>query len=227
LQPPTERGTHLALVWETGTPADPVQRWVIYEAVPQQYLADGTIEALKEFAPCRCPKNPDLMGTCRRCGRVQSPGRHRILDYYLRTGCLLKPFWVVQGSGGGHAYRYTAQERSWARFLGRPEAPPAPGDLPYAPVDQRVIRQLRARDRAHRAEATLALAADQAERDAEVDLRKAMLASFAGEMRDAVHDTWTGIADAIPVRHGDSRWDTVDDDAVDERYVSTGELTLT
>ena len=227
LAPPTERGTHLTLVWESGTPAEPVQRWVVYEAIPQQFITDGTIEALRMHPPCRCPRNHHAIGICPRCGRVQSPGRQRILDYYCATGCLLRPAWVVQGSEGGHAYRYTAEESQWARWLGRPEAPPAPGDLPYAPVDQRVIGRLRARDRARLAHASLA-AASTAERVAhEQDLRKAMLASFAGEMRDAVTDTWAGIADAIPTRSGPSRWDTLDDDAVDERYVATGELTLT
>jgi hypothetical protein len=52
------------------------------------------------------------------------------------------PFWCVQGEHGGHKLQYTTLEKKMLRHAGLPSEAPAPGDLPYAPIDERTFAQL-------------------------------------------------------------------------------------
>lgn len=58
-------------------------------------------------------------------------------------------FWIIQGTKGGHkAGHLTAEEEQILKTQGvaRPRLP-GPGELPYAPFDERVVRMVVARDR--------------------------------------------------------------------------------
>jgi hypothetical protein len=68
-------------------------------------------------------------------------------EYYRETGCLLWPLWVVQGSGGGHQYRFSHLETEILKELGHDPALLIPGDLPYADPDARTWARIEALDR--------------------------------------------------------------------------------
>ena len=187
LAPKVERAGHLALFWESGTPAEPVQRFVIYEAIPLAYVPDWKRQAFFAQPPCRCAVEPVAMQQCSRCKGVQSPGRQRILDYLLKTECLALPFWIVQGSSGGHKHRFSQVEKNWQVLMGQPEEAPAPGSLPYAPFDRRVVEQLRRYDRARLAYASLATALEGETEAAELAFRAA-LADYVDRSVEAAFD---------------------------------------
>ena len=130
------------LFWESGTPLEPAQRWVLYEATPLGLVPPWKRELFLETPVCRCPTDPQVHGTCVRCGGVQSPGRARILSYLVQTECLALPFWVIQGDQGGHRSQYSDLEKSWQRLGHQPDEPPPTGSLSYAPFDRRVVRRL-------------------------------------------------------------------------------------
>jgi hypothetical protein len=57
-------------------------------------------------------------------------------------------YWIIQGDAGGHKWRLTQQEKQILRLNGcRTLDTPAPGDLPYAPFDNRVLAQIATRDK--------------------------------------------------------------------------------
>jgi hypothetical protein len=226
LAPPSPQVSHLTLFWCSGTPLAPIQRWLVYQAVPVRYLTEGRLAAFLAYAPCRCATRPLALSgwdrPCPRCGHRPSPERQQVLDYYLRTGCLAAPFWVVQGHAGGHKWKYSAEEAAWARWAGLPDEPPTAGDLAYAECDQRVIRKLRAHDLAQRAQAQLANASTVERRGAEQGLRKAMLAAYATEAEDTVRDGWSALSGVTHVTHDQPKQLAHDDDWVDEQFVETG-----
>lgn len=202
LAPPGDRVAHLTLFWESGTPAFPIQRWVIYECLPAAFVPDHYMRAFLGDPPCTCPVYRLMPGAeviqCLRCQRAQSPGRTRLHDYWRRTRTIGMPLWVIQGSSGGHPYRFTQIEEQFAKLNGMEPDPPDPGDLPYAPFDRRVTSRLRARDRAQKAYTSLHRARDAGREEAEIVFRKAMVA-FMDDAVDAA-------VDAIPRQH---RWNDV------------------
>ena len=52
-------------------------------------------------------------------------------DYYQITGNLLRRYWVVQGTRGGHRIEYSQVESRISAIHGGPAQPPYAGDLPY------------------------------------------------------------------------------------------------
>ncbi len=61
---------------------------------------------------------------------------------HIATGHYPTPFWVVQGSEGGHKWAFSQQEEKLAKIKGFSGDPPEPGSLPYAPLDKRVIAKI-------------------------------------------------------------------------------------
>jgi hypothetical protein len=73
---------------------------------------------------------------------------HLQWELFRETGCYPALYWIVQGDQGGHKWRLTQQEKQLLRLNGcKITDVPAPGDLPYAPFDNRVIEQLAMRDK--------------------------------------------------------------------------------
>ena len=174
LAPRVDRASHLVCFWESGTPATPVQRYEIYEATPIALVGPWKLRAFHADPVCRCAFEAAELSACPRCGGMQSPGRQRIADYLHRTECLALPFWIVQGEHGGHRHRHTETEKSWARLMGLPEDPPAPGDLPFVLPDERVWRKIRQYDRTKRAHQHLADAYAEDQKAAGLAFRSAL-----------------------------------------------------
>ncbi len=63
-------------------------------------------------------------------------------ELYERFGCMAQPYWIVQGTRGGHKRQFNATEERLLSATGQPTTPAAAGDLPFAPVDERVFRAL-------------------------------------------------------------------------------------
>lgn len=176
IAPRSTRVNWLKLIWEPGDPWEPVQRWEVREMVPRlDYLPEGLLDALKgpdprsegrmaeEYGDCpTCDgtgRTPALQARCYDCdgtGR-QATGRmvwesdaiisRRQWELYRETGCYSQRFWIVQGSHGGHKWRFSPVEQSYLKSRGLPWDTPAPGDLPYADYDQRVHAKLVEMDR--------------------------------------------------------------------------------
>ncbi|MBA2713420.1 MAG: hypothetical protein H0U55_07705 [Rubrobacteraceae bacterium] len=80
---------------------------------------------LKEFV-----RNPDCLIT------------ERAWHLFRETNCWGRPYWVIQGTKGGHKRWFSQNEQKLLKMAGLPTDPPAPGDLPYAEFDDRVLVQL-------------------------------------------------------------------------------------
>lgn len=225
LAPKTERASHLVLWWESGSPAEPVQRWVVYEATPLALVPRWKLEAFLADPPCCCSYESRTLDRCARCGGVQSPGRHRIRRHLMATECLALPFWVIQGVHGGHRVRYNATEQNWAALMRRPTTPPEPGSLAFAPFDQRVVRRIRLYDRAQRAHQSLAHAYAAEQGRAEQDFRRA-LSDYLDQGVEAAFDALpltrrSALIDALPRSHTADRVQ-VDLEQARDTFITTG-----
>lgn len=139
---PTERQTHLRFYWWAGEEWDPIHRWSIWEMAP--------IAFLERQANYRTQVMPTL-----RALQGAPPVSLRVFDgvgkflysnaevtqeqweLYRATGCLARPFWILQGYQGGHKIRFTLQESQMLRLHRLPGDAPVPGSLPYAEWDRR------------------------------------------------------------------------------------------
>lgn len=145
------RVRHASGIVQTRTEA--VQRWVIY-----QMSLPGNIPELVL---------PDLQGPHPRTRGHWEPRTEEWVsdcnvnrdqwEIYQETGCYAQPFWIIQGDRGGHKRRFTPVETRLLKANGLPGDAPAPGDLPYAELDNRVLSQLISYDRLRWADRKLAL----------------------------------------------------------------------
>lgn len=122
-------------------------RWVLYECQPAWAIAPG-LRALLEAPP------PRLLPP------GQAYARRQFVDdwaheYYRLHRVFARPFWVLQGRNGGTPAGYALREQEILRALGEPVDPPPVGTLPYAPFDDRAVRQILMRDQLLRAEMDL------------------------------------------------------------------------
>ena len=146
LSPTDNITSYLRLIWEPGYPWEPVNRWMVYQMhrahtvdalireqlqhpLPPSKMGNYYDSVLGEFV-----RNPDCLIT------------ERAYWLYRETGCWGRPFWVIQGAHGGHKRWFSPSEKKSLKLAGLPTDPAAPGDLPYADFDNRVIAQLRAHD---------------------------------------------------------------------------------
>lgn len=63
-------------------------------------------------------------------------------EIYRTRGLYASPYWIVQGSFGGHRRRLWPYEATIAKLGGLPSEMPEPGDLPYAPFGANVMAHL-------------------------------------------------------------------------------------
>jgi len=153
--PPQPGGTALRLVWEPGESRSvrghphPVERWFLYEMVPVHKGMDsiGLWNELNGPAPDSVTRYDAVLqrftsGTY--ITQIQ-------WDLYRATGMFGIPFWVIQGTTGGHPLTWSESMRQLCRLKGWPEDPPLAGVLEYAEYDTRVRDALRRHDRLRKA----------------------------------------------------------------------------
>lgn len=141
--PRHENQTWPKLIWEPGRPWEtPVDRWFIYEMIPECAIDPGILEQLQDLSPPQGYWSEEA-------GEFISDGSTittRAWHLYRETGCWGRPLWVIQGTKGGHKRWFSKTEQQLLKLAGLPTTPPVPGDLPYAPFDNRVVEALMKHD---------------------------------------------------------------------------------
>jgi hypothetical protein len=211
LAPKQDRASHLLLWWEPGAPEAPAQRFVIYQAMPFQYVPEAVMDAFLELRPCRCLTRGAFGELCPKCGGIESYARRRIETYLYDTGCFARPYWVIQGTNGGHRRLYSQVDQQVARLTGQPPEPPDTGALCYAPMDQRVVGRIRRHDLAQRAFFALQDAAAHEQRNAQVEFHTALA--------DYMDVSVAAAFDAVPLRTKGSLVDELPQDHTQDRRV--------
>lgn len=155
ISPPTNRFTYLKLVWEPGYPWEtPVDRYFIYQMVPERAVDESVLEQLRDFPP------PSKMGNyfdpylvneeTGQLGKfVNNPDcliTERAWHLFQETRCWGRPFWVIQGENGGHKRWFSPVEQKFLKLAGLPQDPPEPGALPYADFNEKTVAMLMAHD---------------------------------------------------------------------------------
>lgn len=210
------RGTKLLIRWEHSEPWQTLDRWVLWIAQDPRYVAtEPWIERALNGPSPRSEGHYCAQGYC----LCEEDGQHRdrkrwvggatkFIDtqtwrIYRETGLYAWRWWVIQGKNGGHRYKWEKEELPClvSQLKGLGDQPPAIGDLPYAPFDQRVLRAVRAEQKAARAARALK----------DVSLRKNDMALEDRDQAEAVakalwdwtgkqaEDLWSEGADAIPI----------------------------
>ena len=125
---------------ETGAPISGSARWVLYTMTPPALITDPTRLAMMDEPPWwELPID-------RQFGRMMSVTTYQYA-MWREYRCLARPYWCLQGSDGGTPMQFTMREAAILRAQALPTDVPNPGDLPFAPFDERVIRALQERDR--------------------------------------------------------------------------------
>lgn len=140
----------LLIRWEPGDPWEPVQRYCIWHVLPLKLIANRR-ELAKElqgphprstghycasgWCPCPVKANRYIGGACGIIDRAT-------WELFHETGLYGRRYWMIQGTTGGHRHRLDTIERKIARIKTGHADTPAPGDLPYADFDGRVLAKL-------------------------------------------------------------------------------------
>lgn len=139
IAPPGGSLSWLHLYWEPGDVWEPIHRWFVGIVIPRPSIPPVYIEWLEG-------PNPRTMGyydpSLKEWVSHAPPISKRQWEFYQETGCLLKPYWVVQGINGGHKYRFNRVEQNILKLKGLDPTPYEPGDLEYAEPDPRVFSKL-------------------------------------------------------------------------------------
>lgn len=125
---------------QTGEPISGSARWVLYTMTPPSLIFDQTRLAMMDEPPWwELPKDKQF-------GRMMMVTTYQYA-MWKEFRCLARPYWCLQGSEGGTPMQYSAREAAILRGNGLSTDVPNPGDLPFAPLDERVIRALQERDK--------------------------------------------------------------------------------
>lgn len=176
LNPGGEHVSRLVLAWLPGKTYEPIQRWGVYEVVPQEHVlwllrqeqdpftgkpnTDSVLWHLWSDLKGQDPATwgewkPDDLVPGKRRWHSDSLVSHTQWVLHRQTGGLPLLVWVIQGTRGGHMWQLGQSELGWLQSFGLSpqqletiaEAIPLPGSLPYAPYDQRVFQALAVRDK--------------------------------------------------------------------------------
>jgi hypothetical protein len=149
--------------WEPGDPWQPVERWAIAQMIPRLHYdrayelderADLIGTGMESFETQTVMEldGPNPRHNARYdaiLGRLVYENNALPPLYSLRQwqlwhehDALANTVWWVQGEHGGHKPRLSHIEKAMAGMAGLPLDTPVPGELPYAPVDQRVTDAL-------------------------------------------------------------------------------------
>lgn len=139
LAPRSDQTTWLKLIWEEGYPWEHVERFMIYEMIPAHAVDMEIREQLERDTPPQGYWDSVLEEFIPEDGCLITKRAHRL---YKEFQCWGRPWWVIQGTKGGHKRWFNETEKKLLKLAGLRQEPPAPGDLEYAPFDERVVTQL-------------------------------------------------------------------------------------
>lgn len=157
VSPHNDRLSYLHLVWEPGWYWEPIQRFLLVDCWPNTTTPDGRDVVAPAYLTALQGPDPSGLVECdpvtgeRTINRWPDGSLPVVTGLqwrvYQETGRYSTPFWVIQGSRGGHKLFLTPVEIRMRKLRGLHADPPAPGDLPYAPFDNRVIDRIQEHDR--------------------------------------------------------------------------------
>jgi hypothetical protein len=201
LWPRSEEISWPLLIWEAGYPWEPVNRWMIYEMLPPHAVLPDILEQLMDAAPPKGHWDAVLDEYIHEDDKTITT---RAWHLWREYQCWGRPLWVIQGKNGGHKRWFNPTEKKLLQLAGLPSEPAAPGDLPYAPFDNRVIAKLVQHDllrdmsgvvrSALGKKKILTLAGTRrAEDDAARDFRKKLLAWLYEQIEEVAGDVTTSL----------------------------------
>jgi|SRR5215467_356665 len=115
------------------------ERWVLYQMQPAWAIPHGLRRMLEDMPPRLMPA-----GRAFARSLFVDDWAHEV---YRTERVFPRPFWVIQGHGGGVPAGYSEAETDILKALGEPTEPPPVGALCYAPFDGRVVEQILMRDK--------------------------------------------------------------------------------
>lgn len=171
ISPESLQHSYLIPGWLQGSEKAPVERWVLYEAIPDPLIPPDMRELLAGTPYWKMPKG-------RQHGRRTMVSAYQY-DMYRKHRVWVRPFWCLQGENGGTPARYSEMEEAILRGENQPTDPPAPGSLPFAPWDGRVEREIQKRDVLYK----LGMSIDRLRKGADNEQLKAETAAAEKEFR--------------------------------------------
>jgi hypothetical protein len=202
----------LVVVWEAGTPDEPVQRWVVWELMPKGWGHPEILHSLQHDHPDDRKALADV----------------RQFALWRQHQRLALPFFVVQGHNGGHRLVWSSEEGALMRLLGFDAEPPRPGTLPYAEPDGRTWARIREHNVLAKAQGDLRRA-KQLKADERALLEKQYRTQAVQMMcedldYEVARDIARGLADVdVPVASAAHERALAWEDARDE-YIETGRI---
>jgi hypothetical protein len=207
LTPEREMAPWLLLAWLSGDPWETstlpdgsthagVQRWCIYEMVPlrvwvgiiqeqrRRGLKDDEILEAQILAALNGPNPRDLgyYDTVLKRFITEAEVTRQEWELFREHKAVPKLFWIIQGEHGGHRRHFTPLEQRYLQLAGLPAEAPSPGDLPYAPFDNRVFEMVRRRDRLQRQQSWVGASEDEYEAGMK-DFRRQLVQWLEDQMR--------------------------------------------
>jgi len=138
IDPIRDQLSYLEFVWYA-----PAERWCLYEMVPAYESEFGPTVPLPILDELKGP-DPDLIP------ETAPLITHRQWLLYQNTGRWARPSWVLQGTKGGHQIAFDHADKELLQRTGRKSEPPAVGELPYAPFDERAVQAILRMNKMHR-----------------------------------------------------------------------------
>ena len=202
--------SRLVIRWEAGDPWQPIRRYLIWQCVDPQHVViePWNRKALNGPSP-RSRGHYCAPGWCfcELKANGWTGGATKMVDtatwrLYHDTGLYGQRWWTIQGAHGGHRYQWASDElaAAVAQVKGKPTQTPAPGDLPYAPFDRRVIRAIMAERHASAlVDALKSIGATKAAMDREdQDAAHAKAQAVWDWAGDRVDELWDEGAELLP-----------------------------
>lgn len=259
IAPRSEELSWLHLSWVSGDPWEwsvgrdgftrqpGIGRFFIWQMVPFKLIDEFVLPDLQGPHP-RTFSRWDTMAVCQECEGWKADckscggrGRGAFVqdrpctinryqwELFHETGALAKPYWIVQGTRGGHLRRFTPVQASLSVMNGGPAEPPLPGELPYAEPDRRTFSALVNLDGLRNFDLMLTAYQDRTpeqmedyEKRAVQAMREQMWTYLSNQIESRIRDErplLRHMIDNRPVGVGAQR--AQDDEAVHRRFVET------
>jgi hypothetical protein len=192
LCPPESGLSRLRIVWEPGEPHQPVGRWMIWELFPASVTPAFILEDLQGEDPRTRGYFDEVL---QKFIQAETSVSKAQWDLYRATQMYGQPFWVIQGTQGGHKRYYNLFEQRLFRMVGDmtgvqiPTQPPPPGFLPYAGYDRRVFDAItEGNDLRARWDEASKLTLPEAQHAARMKLAERLVKHLFTQIEDAVKD---------------------------------------
>jgi hypothetical protein len=160
LAPKSELMPWLHLYWEPGETWCPVERFVLANMVPKAVLRAE--HNFYKLVTGETHENASLYSELEDMNPRTGGHYDEILQKYVHSesrlppsitqrqwllyrehGAHALPAWIIQGTKGGHKRHFNEMEQLVLKQKGRPFSAPAPGSLPFAHPDLRMVEAMR------------------------------------------------------------------------------------